>query len=49
MKTILRVKMGAGNCLFFAGKMGFYALGLNGQKIENGNGIKICAKQPVEL
>ena len=51
MKTILRVKMGAGNCLFFAGKMGFYALGLgfNGQKIENGNGNKVCAKQPVEL
>ena len=27
-------KMGAGNCVFFAGKMGFHALGLT---VQNGN------------
>jgi hypothetical protein len=33
--------MGTGICLFLAGKMGFYALGLIQKTIENGNGIKI--------
>ena len=46
-------KMGAGNCLFFAGKMGFHALGqwdsLCKMAIENGKEIKICVRQSLRL
>ena len=40
--------MGTGICPFFAEKMGFHALGLgfiNKKTIENGNGIKVSARQ----
>ncbi len=42
------VKWELGFAHFLAGKMGFHALGLgfiNKKTIENGDGIKICARQ----
>ncbi len=42
------VKWELGFAHFLAGKMGFHALGLgfiNKKTIENGNGIKVCARQ----
>ena len=49
-KRVLRrePKMGTGNCLFFAGKIGFHAQGLEfivKKTIENGDGIEICARE----